>query len=93
MDETASPASMFISGTPGTGKTALVNSIIRELSSDAKDDLKIISINCMALKDIDALWTRLIGDLSVSAKGKPSFKKLKGREGVKTLLGTLNTKW
>ncbi|KAF9568234.1 P-loop containing nucleoside triphosphate hydrolase protein [Agrocybe pediades] len=91
-DQGTSPASMFISGTPGTGKTALVNEIIRELSSDVKDDIKIISINCMALKDVDALWTRMIEDFSVTAKGKSSPKKLKGRDGVRTLLSTLGAK-
>ncbi|PPQ90534.1 hypothetical protein CVT25_015848 [Psilocybe cyanescens] len=92
-DDTESPSSMFISGSPGSGKTALVNSIIRQLSSDNAASVNVISINCMALKGVDALWERMIEDLSASNKRKPSAsKKLKGREGVKSILNALSVK-
>ncbi|TFK44215.1 P-loop containing nucleoside triphosphate hydrolase protein [Crucibulum laeve] len=89
-DEEASITSLYISGTPGTGKTALVNSIIRALGSD----LKVITINCMALKSVDALWERLIEEFEIAPKRKVAgkAKKVKGREAVEALLASLRTK-
>ena len=87
-------ASLFISGSPGTGKTALVNTIIRELSTVTGSDVKVVFINCMALKSIDALWERMVEDLSDGPKRKSaSGRKLKGRDAVKALLNGLNSKW
>ncbi|KAF8971131.1 P-loop containing nucleoside triphosphate hydrolase protein [Flammula alnicola] len=89
------PSSMFISGSPGTGKTALVNDIIRQLSAANDNDIKVkvVSINCMALKSVDALWERMIEDLSSESKRKSAgSKKLKGRETVKSLLRSVSVK-
>ncbi|KAF8902944.1 P-loop containing nucleoside triphosphate hydrolase protein [Gymnopilus junonius] len=88
----ATTSSMFISGSPGTGKTALVNAIIRELSTENITDVKVVSINCMALKGLDALWERIIEELSDGSKRKNSSKKLKGREGVRSILTELSAK-
>ncbi|KAJ7772656.1 P-loop containing nucleoside triphosphate hydrolase protein, partial [Mycena maculata] len=85
--------SLYISGSPGTGKTALVNSVIRTLSAD---QIKVIMINCMALNSVDALWERLIEELGGAADkkrktaGRP--KKLQGREAVDALLTVATTK-
>ena len=87
------PSSMFISGSPGTGKTALVNAIIRELSTENITDVKVVSINCMALKGLDALWERMIEELGEGPKRKNSSKKLKGREAVSAILTSLSVKW
>lgn len=88
------PSSMFISGSPGTGKTALVNAIIRDLSTADQSNFKVVFINCMALKDVDALWERMIEDLSDGPKRKiPGGKKAKGREAVTSLLDSLTGKW
>lgn len=43
-------ASIYISGNPGTGKTALVDELIPELIGSSKE-YKLIKINCMMLKD------------------------------------------
>lgn len=43
-------ASIYVSGNPGTGKTALVDEIIPELTGSSRD-IKLIKINCMMLKD------------------------------------------
>ncbi|KAJ7497591.1 P-loop containing nucleoside triphosphate hydrolase protein [Mycena latifolia] len=85
--------SLYISGSPGTGKTALVNSVLRTLGAD---QVKIITINCMALNSVDALWERLIEELSGSAEkkrktaGRP--KKTHGRDTVDALLTVVPTK-
>ncbi|KAJ7282967.1 hypothetical protein C8J57DRAFT_1219121 [Mycena rebaudengoi] len=62
--------SLYISGSPGTGKTALVNSVI--------------SINCMALNSVDALWERLVEELGGTSDKKRKtagrVKKAQGRD-------------
>ena len=85
--------SMFISGAPGTGKTALVNAVIRDLL-DKNDHVKVISINCMALKSVDALWERIIEDLAITPRRKrTTSKKTNSHDRLKALLSTLNTQW
>lgn len=85
--------SMFISGAPGTGKTALVNTVIRDFLAE-NNHVKVISINCMALKSVDALWERIIEDLATTPKRKSAAnKKINSHDRLKTLLSTLNTQW
>ncbi|KAJ6587204.1 P-loop containing nucleoside triphosphate hydrolase protein [Mycena vulgaris] len=85
--------SLYISGSPGTGKTALVNSILRTLGVD---HVKVITINCMALNSVDTLWERLIEELGGPADkkrktaGRP--KKSQGRDTVDALLAVFPTK-
>ena len=87
-------SSMFISGSPGTGKTALVTKIVRDLVIEHPDDVQVISINCMALKNPDALWERMLDELEPGTSRKRSTaKKAKGREAVQTLLQKSNLKW
>jgi len=94
MDHDKIQSSMFISGSPGTGKTALVTRIVRELVTEHPSDLKVISINCMALKTLDTLWERMIDELDLVAFQKRSAgKKAKGREAVQALLRTSKLKW
>jgi cell division control protein 6 len=84
--------SLYISGSPGTGKTALVNSIIRTFGA-TRSDVKFISVNCMALKSTDALWERLVEELGMpTQKLSTRTKKVKGREAVEAALHKLNTK-
>jgi cell division control protein 6 len=93
IDHDTHTTSMFISGAPGTGKTALVNAIIRDLLAK-NDHVKVISINCMALKSVDALWERIIEDLATTPRRKPiKNKKTNSHDRLKTLLSTLNTQW
>jgi len=94
MDHDKTESSMFISGSPGTGKTALVTRIVRELATEYPSNLKVISINCMALKTLDTLWERMIDELDLVAFQKRSTgKKAKGREAVQALLRTTKLKW
>ncbi|OAX44149.1 P-loop containing nucleoside triphosphate hydrolase protein [Rhizopogon vinicolor AM-OR11-026] len=87
--------SLYISGTPGTGKTALVNSVLRSLEqSEGTSDLRVISINCMALGGIDALWDRLYEELCRTRAPKCGVRpcKAKGKQAVEKALSTLNDK-
>ena len=84
--------SMFISGAPGTGKTALVNAIVRDVLAE-NDNIKVISINCMALKSVDALWERIIEDLATTPRKKTAKKKSNSYDRLKALLSTLKTQW
>ncbi|KAG5638632.1 hypothetical protein H0H81_011351 [Sphagnurus paluster] len=80
---------LYISGAPGTGKTALVNAVLRETKMDAK----VIFINCMALNSVDALWERLVDELDDSRKKSTGrTKKVKGRDAVESLIACHNIK-
>jgi cell division control protein 6 len=50
-------SSLFISGTPGSGKTALVNFVLASL--EHCDDLEVLTVNCMAFHNVDAVGTSL----------------------------------
>ena len=80
---------LYVSGSPGTGKTALVNSIIAS-SPDNMSDVKIVFLNCMAISDMDTLWRRLGEELSsVAGPAKKVTRKgvkKQGREEVAALL-------
>jgi cell division control protein 6 len=86
--------SLYISGSPGTGKTALVNSVLRALDVN---EVKVITINCMALNSVDTLWERLTEELGATAAkkrktaGRP--KKQLAKDAVDALLAVLPTKW
>ncbi|KAG1742909.1 P-loop containing nucleoside triphosphate hydrolase protein [Suillus lakei] len=87
--------SLYISGTPGTGKTALVNSVLRSFEeSEGTSDLRVISINCMALNGLDALWDRLYEELGRTRASKNAAKpcKAKGKQAVENALSSLNHK-
>jgi cell division control protein 6 len=81
------PTTLYVSGSPGTGKTALVNSCLGALESSG---VKIISINCMALKCVDALWERVLEELGGSKVAKTRGR---GKDAVERALSTLKTKW
>ena len=84
---------LYISGSPGTGKTALVDSVLRGLTLESTS-ARIISINCMALQNIDALWDRLAEELDPDARCAASkSRKTRARKVVDTLLSDLSDKW
>ncbi|KAH7913453.1 P-loop containing nucleoside triphosphate hydrolase protein [Hygrophoropsis aurantiaca] len=83
--------SLYISGTPGTGKTALVNSVLHSLQSDEDmTRIKIALVNCMALGSIDALWERLSEEFC-AGKSTKSKGKAKGRPAIEKALNNLST--
>lgn len=83
--------SLYISGSPGTGKTALVSSVLRTLGSGS---VNVVFINCMALTSVDALWERLLEELEGAKKRKTAgrAKKSSGRGAVEAALSGLRTK-
>ncbi len=86
--------SLYISGSPGTGKTALVNALIQSLGSDL-NETKLITVNCMALENVEALWERLSEEFQGPCKRKQSRRtaKGKGKETVEDILSGLGSKW
>ncbi len=73
--------SLYVSGKPGTGKTALVSSIMTSISHDA---VQPIYVNCMGLKDLSILWERVLTALGESgpSKSKSSSSSLQRLERV-----------
>lgn len=84
------PTALFISGSPGTGKTALVNSINRDLTKE-NADTAVVFVNCMTVKTLDVLWDRIIEELR-SIRGAGRSKKEKGLAGVVNLLNSRDNK-
>ena len=90
---------LYISGTPGTGKTALVNTILGDMRDElAAAQVSVITVNCMAVNDVEALYSRLVEDLSkeaVSGKKAGRGRKLKetSLQAVSRLLDEQRAKW
>ena len=72
------PTSLYLSGAPGTGKTALVNEVLKSVSAFSSRDLPdmqaadaavcVVYVNCMALvvKDVmTTVWERCAEELNV----------------------------
>ncbi|KAE9408497.1 P-loop containing nucleoside triphosphate hydrolase protein [Gymnopus androsaceus JB14] len=79
--------SLYISGSPGCGKTTLINSILDSMANEL-GETKIINVNCMSLNNIDALWDRLIDEFDgvLQKKRKSGTRKAKGRDSVESML-------
>ncbi|KAF9063041.1 P-loop containing nucleoside triphosphate hydrolase protein [Rhodocollybia butyracea] len=85
--------SLYISGSPGSGKTALMNEILGSLSTELKQ-VKVVNINCMALRNIEALWDRLVDEFEGVLQKKrklASTRKARGREAVDLILSEMST--
>ena len=83
MEDDQIPKTLYISGSPGTGKTALVNSVLRDLEQESGHSrLRVVAMNCMALNSVDELWDRLLEELVDTKKRKAREKKSKGLEAV-----------
>lgn len=90
---------LYISGSPGTGKTALVNEVLRTLTSElAGASAAIVPINCMALASVDALFGTLVERLQLQ-NGKSKTNRTAGvnkdtsRQTLERLLRERNSKW
>ncbi|KAF7269011.1 hypothetical protein GWI33_017932 [Rhynchophorus ferrugineus] len=66
--ENGSSGSIYVSGPPGTGKTASLNSIVQH--SDISSKVQQIYINCTAIKSATAVYSRLIRELNIKSHGK-----------------------
>ncbi|KIR43027.1 DNA clamp loader [Cryptococcus deuterogattii 99/473] len=79
--EAESDVGMYVSGPPGTGKTALVTAIGREL---ADDGWKVVEIGCMGMKATD-MWKEIGGMLSCG-KTEKDIKEYMAQEENKVLI-------
>lgn len=52
---------MYISGPPGTGKSALIGEICRELQE--REGVSMAYLNCMSMRSSKDIYAKLIGDL------------------------------
>lgn len=79
---------LYVSGAPGTGKTALVNSIIT--STTVSNDVKILFINCMAMHGMDMLWQRIVEELSsVTSRSKTNRRGASKKQGKDEVIAIL----
>lgn len=79
----------YISGAPGTGKTALVSEVLRGV---AVDGLRGVYVNCTGLKEENSVWARVLEEGNFAApKGKTSAGSEKKR--FEAALKTKGVKW
>lgn len=82
---------LYISGSPGCGKTALVNSILATSEAEfLANNITLVSVNCMALNGLEAVWDRLVEELGFSHKRRT---KTRSCEVVEKLLSNRTSKW
>lgn len=60
--------SLYISGPPGTGKTACLFKIMQQ--SDIKSKFKVVYINCTSMKSAAAIYAKIIEELSIPGSTK-----------------------
>ncbi|KAG8990159.1 AAA ATPase [Tulasnella sp. JGI-2019a] len=76
-------SSLYISGSPGTGKTALITDILQKLQD--RDDLQThaaVYVNCMGLSDVKAVWER-VWEALLQTLGGCTSSKLKAGDAKK----------
>ncbi len=50
------PSTLYVSGSPGTGKTALVNAVLAAMEAKLQaKGTRVLSVNCMALAGVDGM--------------------------------------
>ncbi|KAF9152060.1 AAA ATPase [Linnemannia schmuckeri] len=68
---TPKAGSLYISGQPGTGKTALLKEMIRDMQSameKAPFDIKILTINCMTVRDPKLVYHKMLVELGYESE-------------------------
>ncbi|KAI0645382.1 P-loop containing nucleoside triphosphate hydrolase protein [Trametes meyenii] len=72
------PSTLYVSGSPGTGKTALVNAVLSVMDAKLRSKrAHVLSVNCMALNGADAVWQRLAEILGHNGKASGGSRKSK----------------
>lgn len=67
------PGSLYISGPPGTGKTASLLKIMQQ--TELRSKLKIVYVNCTTMKSAAAIYGKIIQELSIkNATSKKNSK-------------------
>ncbi|XP_075767654.1 cell division control protein 6 homolog [Pelodiscus sinensis] len=73
------PGSLYVSGAPGTGKTACLSRILQDLQNDLPGS-KTIVLNCMSLSSSQAVFPAIAEQL-----GQQGSSKVAGRDLVRKL--------
>ncbi|ORZ11309.1 P-loop containing nucleoside triphosphate hydrolase protein [Lobosporangium transversale] len=77
---TAKAGSLYISGQPGTGKTALLKEIMRDMEPEmkaAEHRIKTVMVNCMTIKDPKLVYMKLLQELGLTVdKSKDKEKDI-----------------
>lgn len=73
--KTERSGSLYVSGPPGTGKTACLSKLI--LKPEFKSQFKVVYINCTTMKSAAAIYAKIIQELGLSAgkNGKTTIEK------------------
>ncbi|XP_068930324.1 cell division control protein 6 homolog [Petaurus breviceps papuanus] len=67
--------SLYVSGAPGTGKTACLNRILQDLKEELKD-IEIVMLNCMSLRTSQAVFPAIAQEICQEKVSKSSVKDL-----------------
>ncbi|CAN9510707.1 unnamed protein product [Ophioblennius macclurei] len=78
------PGSLYISGAPGTGKTACLNCVLQEMKSELAS-VKLVMVNCMSLRSSHAIFSLLANKLG-SPGGQSGLQKFLTTRGPAVLL-------
>ncbi|XP_077428053.1 cell division control protein 6 homolog isoform X2 [Vanacampus margaritifer] len=71
------PGSLYVSGAPGTGKTACLDSVLRDMK-DELSHVQTLTVNCMSLRSSHVIFPLLAEKLKVSAGHKGLQRRLTG---------------
>ncbi|XP_014830276.1 PREDICTED: cell division control protein 6 homolog [Poecilia mexicana] len=78
------PSSLYISGAPGTGKTACLNCILQEMKSELAS-VKTVVVNCMSLRSSHGIFPLLAYKLK-AAGGQSGLQRFLTAPGPTVLL-------
>ncbi|KAM9792213.1 cell division control protein 6 homolog [Neosynchiropus ocellatus] len=78
------PGSLYISGAPGTGKTACFNCVLKEMEAELASAVTVV-INCMSLRSSHSVFALLADRLGVTG-GQSGVQKLLTSSGPSVLL-------
>ncbi|KAG0057208.1 AAA ATPase [Gryganskiella cystojenkinii] len=72
------PGSLYMSGQPGTGKTALLKEVMRTMEPNfqaAGHEIKVVNINCMAVKDPKYVYQKMLEEMGYTASSTNATDK------------------
>jgi cell division control protein 6 len=88
---TPNAGSLYISGQPGTGKTALLKEMMRDMQpamEKAPFDIKVLTINCMTVKDPKLVYHKMLVELGYKSEANDKEAALSAVETL--VLGEKN---
>ncbi|KAK3848677.1 MAG: P-loop containing nucleoside triphosphate hydrolase protein [Linnemannia gamsii] len=82
---TPKAGSLYISGQPGTGKTALLKEVMRNMQpvmDNAPFDIKVLMINCMTVKDPKLVYHKMLVELGYKSEASDKEGAVKAIEAL-----------